>query len=47
GADGLKKDKVPSLSPEKLDAEFPLFSSSLFNLIQNSEARMGVKKRDK
>lgn len=47
GAEGLKKERVPSLSPEKLDAEFPLFSSSLFNLIQNSESRMGVKKRDK
>lgn len=47
GADGLKRERVPSLSPEKLDAEYPLFSSSLFNLIQNSESRMGVKKHDK
>ena len=47
GAEGLKRERVPSLSPEKLDAEYPLFSSSLFNLIQNSESRMGVKKHDK
>ncbi len=34
---------LPS-SPEKLSEEYPLFSSSLFNLIQNSESRMGQAK---
>lgn len=45
--EGVEKSALPSLSPEKLSAEYPLFSSSLFNLIQNSEARMGVKKQTK
>ena len=45
--EGVEKSALPSLSPEKLSAEYPLFSSSLFNLIQNSELRMGSKKRSK
>lgn len=46
-AESLKKENVPAVSPEKLSAEYPLFSSSLFNLVQNSEARMGAKKQNK
>lgn len=41
---GLEKDKIPVLSPEKISAEYPLFSSSLFNLIQNSEALIKTKR---
>lgn len=43
----VDKNALPSLSPEKLSAEYPLFASSLFNLIQNSEVRMGGKKQPK
>lgn len=45
--EGLDKEKLPVLSPEKISAEYPLFSSSLFNLIQNSEALMKVNKPNK
>lgn len=38
------KGTAPALSPEKLSEEYPLFSSSLFNLVQSSESRMGVRK---
>ena len=44
---GLDKDKLPELSPEKISADYPLFASSLFNLIQNAETRMGAKKEAK
>ena len=44
GMEGLGKTKLPVLSPEKISEEYPLFSSSLFNLIQNAEALMGAKK---
>ncbi len=45
--EGVDKDSLPSLSPEKLSADYPLFASSLYNLIQNSEVRMGAKKQPK
>ncbi|MCI1966245.1 MAG: helix-turn-helix transcriptional regulator [Oscillospiraceae bacterium] len=45
--EGVDKNAMPSLSPEKLSLEYPLFASSLFNLIQNSELRMGAKKQSK
>lgn len=45
GMEGLEKDRQPALSPEKLSAEYPLFASSLFNLIQNAETQMGEKKQ--
>lgn len=43
----LERDKALPLSPELLSEEYPLFASSLFNLIQNAEARMGIKKAGK
>ena len=43
--EGLKKDQAPLLSPEQLSEEYPLFASSLFNLIQNAEGRMGGGKK--
>ena len=44
---GLKKEEAPALSPESLSAEYPLFSGSLFNLVQSAETRMGMKKQTK
>ncbi len=43
----LEKGKMPVMSPEKLSAEYPLFASSLLNLIQNAELQMGAKKQTK
>jgi hypothetical protein len=45
--EGVDKNALPSLSQEKISAEYPLFASSLYNLIQNSEARMGARKQSK
>ncbi len=42
----LDRDKVPVLSPEILSEKFPLFSSSLFNLILHTEKKMGLKTKD-
>lgn len=47
GLEAMEKGTMPALSPEKIAEEYPLFSSSLFNLIQNSETRMGAKKQGK
>ena len=47
GMEGLPKSDAPVLTPELLSEEYPLFSSSLFNLIQNAEIRMGMKKTSK
>lgn len=45
--EGLDREHALSLSPEILSQQYPLFASSLYNLIQNTEARMGVKKSGK
>lgn len=44
---GLDREKAPALSPEILSEKFPLFSSSLFNLVQNTEKNMGVKTKER
>ncbi len=44
GMDPPEKGCAPAASPEKISEEYPLFASSLFNLIQNSESRMGTQK---
>jgi transcriptional regulator with XRE-family HTH domain len=44
---GMEKGTMPVISPEKISEEYPLFSTSLFNLIQNAEMRMGAKKSNK
>jgi transcriptional regulator with XRE-family HTH domain len=44
---GMEKGKMPAMSPEKISEEYPLFSASLFNLIQNAETLMGAKKPNK
>lgn len=41
----LEKSAAQPLSPEKISAEYPLFASSLFNLIQSSEIRMGSSRK--
>ena len=43
----VEKGSAPSLSPERITSSYPLFASSLFNLIQSSENRMGAKKLQK
>lgn len=44
---GLKKDFSISLSPDTITKQYPLLSSSLYNLIQTSETRMGAKKNNR
>ena len=44
---GIDKEHLISLSPDIISAQYPLFASSLYNLIQNAETRMGVKKNGK
>ena len=41
------KDEPPALSPEQISERYPLFANSLFNLIRNTEARMGVSPQGK
>lgn len=43
----MEKNSVPTVSPEKLSSEYPLFAPSLLNLIQNSENRIAGKMRTK
>lgn len=40
GDEGLPRDKAPALSPDALSSQYPLFSTSLFNLIKSAESRM-------
>lgn len=44
---GLEKDSAPTLSPELISEEYPLFASSLFNVVQNAEGRIGSRKAEK
>ncbi len=41
----VEKEKVPSLSPETVTKKYPAFATSLFNLIQNVEQKMGIKEK--
>lgn len=41
---GIPHGKAPTLSPEILSEKYPLFSTSLFNLIQNTEEKINEKK---
>jgi len=45
--EGLSKENAPALSPEIITEECPLFATSLFNLVQSAESRMGIKKAGK
>ena len=42
--EGLEKGTAPTMTPESISEEYPLFAASLMNLIQNTENRMGMKK---
>ena len=42
---GVGREDGPALTQESLSADYPQFASSLFNLIQNSETRMGVRRK--
>lgn len=44
---GLNKENAIQISPESISEKYPLYASSLYNLIQSSEARMGVRKSGK
>jgi transcriptional regulator with XRE-family HTH domain len=44
GIEKLEPSQRLILSPDVISTEYPLFSSSLYNLIQNAEALMGVKR---
>ncbi len=39
---GVGHGKAPSLSPELISEKYPLFSTSLFNLIQGTEEKMAL-----
>lgn len=41
--DGLSKDNAPALTPETISEDFPLYATSLFNLIQTTESKMNLK----
>jgi len=43
--EALEKEKAPHLSPESITKKYPSFAASLFNLIQNVEQKMGIKKK--
>ena len=38
GEDGLEPEKAPAILPDSLAKEYPLFASSLFNLLHNAES---------
>ncbi len=42
---GIGKNDAILMNSESLAKEYPLFSTSLFNLVQNSELRLGSKKQ--
>lgn len=44
--EGLEKGTAPVMTPDTIAKDYPLFAASLMNLIQNTENRMGMKKKD-
>ena len=40
GEKGLDPAKAPFLVPDDITRDYPLFASSLFNLLRNAEARL-------
>ena len=40
GEDGLSPDAAPQILPDSLAEQYPLFASSLFNLLRNAESRL-------
>ena len=45
GLEGLSDPALLAMTPEQLLKDYPLFASSLMNLIQNAENRMGYHKK--
>ena len=45
GMEGLNDPALLAMTPEQLLKDYPLFASSLMNLIQNAENRMGYHKK--
>lgn len=45
--EGLDREHALALSPDIISQKYPLFASSLYNLIQNAENRMGIKRTGK
>lgn len=41
---GMAHSKAPALSPELISEKYPLYATSLFNLVQSTEERMDPKK---
>ena len=40
GEEGLDKEKAPSILPDEITRQYPMFASSLFNLLRNAENRL-------
>lgn len=40
GEPGVPADKLPAILPDDISAQYPLFASSLFNLLRNAETRL-------
>ncbi|MBP3388719.1 MAG: helix-turn-helix transcriptional regulator [Clostridia bacterium] len=40
GEDGLDREKAPAITPDKLSEQYPLFASSLMNVLRNAEKLM-------
>lgn len=40
GEDGLPAEAAPAIVPDTITQEYPLFASSLFNLLRNAESRL-------
>lgn len=47
GMEPLKQTEPLTLSTDSLSRDYPLFSSSLLNLVQSAEGRIGYQERDK
>jgi len=41
GENGLDESAAPSIVPDVISRDYPLFASSLFNLLRNAETRLG------
>ena len=41
--EGLSPEEAPYLTPELISEQYPLFATSLYNLVQNAENRMGFR----
>lgn len=40
GAPGVPADNLPAILPDDISEQYPLFASSLFNLLRNAESRL-------